>query len=560
DSACNVTCNSNSCDTNNRKWCNKGVWDEREYCVKCGQVDSSCSVTCQENKCDTENKKRCYKGRWNSTTYCDFCKGYDFSCGEICRSGTCDNVANKWCNSGTWDSLDYCDRCQDSECLDLCSYNACDQNAKKWCNSGTWDYIGYCQKCGRVDSTCQAICSENKCDVASNKICRNEDWTSDDYCNSCSLFDLDCTLTCAEGQCDVATKKVCKEGKWTEDSYCDSCAEKDTSCKPPCLLGEDGCCSGEADGICDPDCTAAEDEDCDDIECRADGSCILGNRCGNDVDCLSNLCLNDICEELKCDNNIQDGKESDIDCGGNCEGCKLGQICSWSSDCLYELSCTRGQCSEKDSDSDGILDKWEKENGLDPEDPLDAQMDFDEDGLTNLMEYTYGTNPNNADSDGDGASDKEEIDEGTDPLDPVSKPGGIGGLLFWTVISVIIFAAGSYVFHYYKDYFIKPKASKSTSTSEYMPQTPYEPQTSISNKILEEERIHEIVKERRKKKEEKRAKLLEPFGKRGKNKKPLLSIREGQESKLHKTHTANKKEKKKDVFSKLKLLSKKGKK
>lgn len=46
-----------------------------------------------------------------------------------------------------------------------------------------------------------------------------------------------------------------------------------------------------------------------------------------------------------------------------------------------------------DSDGDGIPDQWETANGLNPYDPADAALDFDEDGFTNLEEYLAKTDP-----------------------------------------------------------------------------------------------------------------------------------------------------------------------
>jgi hypothetical protein len=83
-----------------------------------------------------------------------------------------------------------------------------------------------------------------------------------------------------------------------------------------------------------------------------------------------------------------------------------------------------------DTDNDGLPDDFESANGLNPNDPLDAQEDPDNDGLTTLQEYQLGTNLRIADSDGDGISDGEEAAAGadgfvTDPLKADTDGDGV---------------------------------------------------------------------------------------------------------------------------------------
>ena len=71
-----------------------------------------------------------------------------------------------------------------------------------------------------------------------------------------------------------------------------------------------------------------------------------------------------------------------------------------------------------DTDGDGMPDGWEIRNGLNPLDPTDANLDPDADGLTNIREYQLGTDPQSSDTDGDGMPDGWEVSHALNPLDP----------------------------------------------------------------------------------------------------------------------------------------------
>lgn len=72
--------------------------------------------------------------------------------------------------------------------------------------------------------------------------------------------------------------------------------------------------------------------------------------------------------------------------------------------------------TNSDTDGDGLPDAWEIANGLDPQYPNDAGMDYDNSGLSNLQDYEMGLNPQNVDANDDGLPDWfEEEYLGTGP-------------------------------------------------------------------------------------------------------------------------------------------------
>lgn len=79
-----------------------------------------------------------------------------------------------------------------------------------------------------------------------------------------------------------------------------------------------------------------------------------------------------------------------------------------------------------DSDSDGMLDTWERNHFGDLS--HDGTVDSDSDGLTDLQEYQNNTDPNNSDSDDDGIPDGWEVAYGLNPLfdDANNDPDGDG--------------------------------------------------------------------------------------------------------------------------------------
>jgi hypothetical protein len=96
---------------------------------------------------------------------------------------------------------------------------------------------------------------------------------------------------------------------------------------------------------------------------------------------------------------------------------------------LVALTCLVGlvpaQAAARDSDGDGMPNRWERAHGLDPF-RANARGNPDRDGLRNLMEFASSTDPQDADTDDDGLTDGDEVNDfETDPADDDTDDDGV---------------------------------------------------------------------------------------------------------------------------------------
>ena len=342
-----------------------------------------------------------------------------------------------------------------------------------------------------------------------------------------------------------------------------------------------------------------------DIDCGGScKKCQSNKACNTNTDCESGFCSFGFC---KPQDSCFDGKltntESDVDCGGACPTkCSEEKHCDINENCDTGLQCVSSTCKkcadndkdcngvpddqeskEKDTDGDGMLDDWEIQHGLNPNDPSDARLDTDNDGLTNIEEYNvkkiYGksTDPNNADTDSDGFTDKRELDKGTNPTDPEDFPKSSLTKIILFVLGILVLLSGFSYLAYRsmqkkkKERFMPPKPKELPRT---IPQQPVHP---LKQKA-EELKLKEALKKKEEEKEKARKKLFETFGKEEKEKpkeineekpkeevkeivkKPTIKEFKGERIRTAKKATKTKSKKPKDVFVKLKEFAKETKK
>jgi hypothetical protein len=292
-------------------------------------------------------------------------------------------------------------------------------------------------------------------------------------CNNNRKDGVETDKDCGGPTCDgCGNGQDCLLNRDCDNNYCNSSNKCAT---PRC---DDGVGNGEETDVdCGGGC-----KDCD-----------IGKFCDKDSDCKTDNCDSSTgkCTSVSdtCENNKLDLDETDIDCGGDCPGCGVGENCDSDSDCTPAAECKslicelrpvdtdgdginddvdncpndanfdqadvdsdgEGDVCDLDSDNDGLPDSFEQ-NYFDCVTCANPDDDPDKDGLSNLDEYTYNTNPTKKDTDGDGYSDKEEIDNGSDPLDPGSKPiGNFWKYFFLFFLLVILGAGGYYGYKWFKE-------------------------------------------------------------------------------------------------------------
>ncbi|HTA90072.1 MAG TPA: hypothetical protein VK745_10865 [Polyangiaceae bacterium] len=139
-------------------------------------------------------------------------------------------------------------------------------------------------------------------------------------CVNAPCTDLDCGGVCPP----CANGKKCLQDQDCNSNACDGVS---------LICIADQCSDHRLDGN-EPDL------DCGGDNCRA--RCALGQNCFADSDCASGACdgVSQRCVSGQCTDHRQDGKETDLDCGGG-----TCPTCAFDKHCLVNADCASGHCS-----------------------------------------------------------------------------------------------------------------------------------------------------------------------------------------------------------------------
>jgi hypothetical protein len=85
-----------------------------------------------------------------------------------------------------------------------------------------------------------------------------------------------------------------------------------------------------------------------DVDCGGTcGKCQIGDSCRATADCEDSTCERSTCTPLPCVNDVRDMQETDVDCGGGtCRQCAGGRRCESNNDCFNGTCGPGGTCGE----------------------------------------------------------------------------------------------------------------------------------------------------------------------------------------------------------------------
>jgi hypothetical protein len=338
----------------------------------CGSPGDCMSLNCVGNLCTSTNPQ-CSDGIQNGDESAIDCGGA--SCAR-CGPGL-------HCNAPT--------DCQSGICMgSFCKDPICTDGVKNGNETDIDCGGGMCQPC-TLGKHCQqsSDCASTYCDPTFFCATPGGTGSCTDGMKNGTETDTDCGGTTCWG-CTIGQHCVANGDCWSK-----VCSATTNTCVvgPTCTNGvKDGTetdtdCGGGACNLCSPGKTCTKPSDCTtricngnicggtggcsidgirngtetDIDCGGGAcpTCTTGKKCLVPTDCGTMPCMGGICGGTgTCSmNGIQDGAETDTDCGGGaCPTCATGKHCKYPSDCMIAM-CTAGTCgSGATCNTNGIKD------------------------------------------------------------------------------------------------------------------------------------------------------------------------------------------------------------
>jgi hypothetical protein len=227
------------------------------------------------------------------------------------------------------------------------------------CTSGKWASAPACSATTNCDTTagpsagsCQPIVTECTGKTPGTTFCRSKerlecgpDLITAKSLETCPFLCTAgaCTGECKAGDADCRGGGDAGAGRVPRSCQSDGTWKDGTPCVFLCAAATGSCVAASCgDGVQNGDET---DKDCGG-SCGA--TCNVNQKCLQNADCVlptSGKCTSGKCAAATCSDGVKNGDETDTDCGGSCANkCPVTKHCGASADCLSS-ACVSGTCT-----------------------------------------------------------------------------------------------------------------------------------------------------------------------------------------------------------------------